>query len=165
MTHESRYAALRPIHPLQDNSPLADLLFDADVKRADTWLAHVAELKQRRQALQEQLDAKAVADEATTLAPLREAAAAALDVHIAASAALETARMRSESNCVGLRNQIDDLTRQMAAPMYPIPTAWKDADAQIDAREATAAAGTPMKAGGGWVDNKAIDPGMPATFN
>jgi hypothetical protein len=163
MLNQSRYAALRPLYPAQDKSGLSDLLFDNDTRKADTWLAHVADLRSRRQVLQDQIDAKAEANEQTILAPLRIVAAGALEAHVAASVALEAARIRCESECAALRNQISELTTQMAPPMFPEPGIWKTPDApQIDAREAAAAASTPMKVGGGWIDNNKIDPGMPA---
>jgi hypothetical protein len=149
MINESRYAALRPLHPIQDKSPLAELLFEADVRRADNWLAIVAGRQSQRRELQRQLDDLDLASERNVLVPLRSAADAALAAHIAASAALETARIECEAKGTPLRNQIDALTRQMAAPEFPTPTVWKDSDApQIDAREAAAAAATPMQAGG-----------------
>jgi hypothetical protein len=165
MINQSRYAALRPLYPAQDKSGLSDLLFDNDTRKADTWLAHVADLRSRRQVLQDQIDAKTEADEQTILAPLRIAAVEALEAHVAASVALETARIRCESECAALRNQISELTTQMAPPMFPEPGPWKTPDApQIDAREAAAAAATPMQVGGGWLDSKGIIPGMPTNL-
>jgi hypothetical protein len=166
MINESRYAALRPLHPIQDRSPLAEIIFDADSRKADTWLAHVADLKSRRQALQRQLNDLDLASERNVLEPLQRAADAALAAHVAASAELEAARIECQSKGVPLRNQIDALTRQMATPMFPTPEPWKTPDApQIDAREAALAAQTPARIGGGWIDGKQIDPGMPSTFN
>lgn len=166
MINESRRSTLRKLYPDQNNATLGDLLFDTDMKKADAWNAHVADLKRQRQAIQDQLDGMDVASEQLILEPLRRAADAALTAHLAASAELEAARIECESKGTPLRNQIDALTRKMAAPEWPLPTEWKDSDApQIDAREAALAAQTPARIGGGWVDGKQIDPGMPSTFN
>jgi len=166
MLNQSRRSTLRKLYPVQDNATLGDLLFDADMKKAATWNAHVADLKRRRQAIQDQLDRQDLSAQQCVLEPLRRAAGAALAAHVAASAELEAARIECESKGAPLRNQIDALTRQMATPMFPTPEPWKTpTDApQIDAREAALAAQTPARIGGGWIDGKQIDPGMPSTF-
>jgi hypothetical protein len=166
MLNESRRSTLRKLYPDQNNATLGDLLFDADMKKAESWNSHVADLKRQRQAIQDQLDGMDITSEPLILEPLRRAADAALAAHLAASAELEAARIECESKGTPLRNQIDALTRQAVAPEFPKAELWKTPDEpQIDAREAALAARTPARIGGGWVDGKQIDPGMPSSFN
>ncbi len=143
----SRLAALRERHPIKGRSPIDDLLFDHDVRLADEWLATVGAKQARRRGLQDRLEAMAAANERDILEPLRQAAADALASHIAASAALEAARIACECGGAELRREIDALTKSMTLPRWPQPTEWKPIEGQTDAREAALAASTLMKTG------------------
>jgi hypothetical protein len=149
----------------QHGETLGDLLYDAEARKADEWNAHVATLAAERQAKQDQLDARAAYYEETVVAPLRRAAADALAAHIATSTDLENARIRCESEDAVLQNQIVELTKQMATPQFPTPTAWKRIDVALtDARETLLAAQSPMQIAGGWIDGSQIKPEMPTNF-
>ena len=166
MNNRAQLATDLPTLYRERHGAFGEVILDHELRKSAEWRSQFEKLSAERAELQAALDAKSLADETRVIAPLRRAAAAALDAHMVASERLESARIRSESETRVLRNKIDALTARIRTPMFPTPTAWTAAEqSAADLQEVGLAASTPMNTAGGWIDPTKIVPGMPSSFS